>query len=139
MLPLRYARRWQVASLLILLFVLIAALMPAIWFWDDRATVMYMFDSVDKWLHGVTFLVLSLWFTGLYPKESYWRVGIALLAFGLAIEACQRIVSYRTADWVDVGADAAGIVVGLLIAVAGVGGWCLRIENRLASTGGDID
>jgi len=132
MLPVRHARRWQVASLIILLLVLAVALMPAVWFWDDRLTALRWFASVDKWLHGATFLGLSLWFTGLYRKRSYWKIGLGLLLFGLGIEACQRMVSYRTADWLDVGADAAGIIAGLMIGVAGVGGWCLRAEERLA-------
>ena len=131
MLPVRHARRWQVASLIILFLVLAAALMPAVWFWDDRLMALRWFVSVDKWLHGATFLALSLWFTGLYRKRSYWKIGLGLLLFGLGIEACQRMVSYRTADWLDVGADAAGIIAGLMIGVAGVGGWCLRAEERL--------
>ena len=59
-------------------------------------------------------------------------MGIGLLLFGLVIEACQLMVSYRTADWIDVGANAAGIILGLVIGVAGIGGWCLRAEERLA-------
>ncbi len=131
MLPLRHARRWQAASLAILLMVLLAALMPAVWFWDDKLKVLSWFENVDKWLHGVTFLVLSVWFTGLYRTKSYWKIGLGLLVFGLFIEVCQRMVSYRTADLVDVAADAAGILAGLLIGAAGVGGWCLRAEARL--------
>jgi VanZ family protein len=132
MLSLRYARRWQVASLTLLLLVLAATLMPAVWFWDDRFKAMSWFDGVDKWFHGVTFLVLSVWFTGLYRKRSYWKIGIGLLLFGLVIEACQRMVSYRTAEWLDVGADAVGIILGLVIGAVGIGGWCLRVEERLA-------
>ena len=132
MLSLRYARRWQVASLILLLLVLAATLMPAVWFWDDRFKAMSWFDGIDKWFHGVTFLVLSVWFTGLYRKRSYWKIGIGLLLFGLIIEACQRIVSYRTAEWLDVGADAVGIILGLVIGAVGIGGWCLRVEERLA-------
>ena len=41
------------------------------------------------------------------------------------------MLSYRTAEWFDVAADVAGIVAGLLIAIAGIGGWCLRAENYL--------
>jgi hypothetical protein len=137
MLPLRYAKRWQLASILILILVLAVAMMPAVWFWNDKITALAWFESVDKWLHATTFLVLSVWFTGLYHKRSYWRIGLSLLAFGLAIEACQRMVSYRVADWIDVGADAAGIIIGLSIGAAGIGGWCLRAEERLQST--DID
>lgn len=133
MLPLRHARGWQLASLILLLFVLVAALMPAVWFWDDKVKGLAWFQSVDKWLHGATFLFLTVWFSGLYRAESYWRVALGLLAFGLLIELCQRMVSYRSADWLDVGADAAGIIAGLAIALAGLGGWGQRVESRLAN------
>ena len=39
------------------------------------------------------------------------------------------MVSYRMAEWADVGANTIGIVVGLLIAMAGAGGWSLRVED----------
>lgn len=131
MLPLRHTRRWQLASAIFLFLVLIAALMPAVWFWDDKDVGIRWFRNFDKWLHGFTFLFLSVWFTGLYKKSSYWGIGLGLLVFGLMIEACQRMLSYRTADWFDVGADVAGIIAGLLIGLAGVGGWCQRAEDRL--------
>jgi len=132
MLALRHAKRWQVASFIILFLVLASALMPAVWFWDHRSHAFSWLDGVDKWLHGITFLVLSLWFSGMYQSRSYWKIGIGLILFGLMIEASQRAVSYRTAEWFDVGADAAGIVIGLSVAAMGVGGWCLRVEERLA-------
>ncbi len=83
MLPLRYARRWQVASLIILLLVLVATLMPTVWFWDERFKALARFEGVDKWVHGITFLLLSLWFTGLYHKRYFWKIGIGLLLFGI--------------------------------------------------------
>ena len=132
MLPLRHLRGWQIASLLLLLIVLAAALMPAVWFWDDRVKALSMPRMVDKWVHGVTFLALSVWFTGLYRRSAYWRIGIGLLLFGIFIEVCQRLVGYRTAEWWDVAADAGGIIAGLIIGAMGLGGWCLRIEARLA-------
>ena len=113
MLPLRYARRWQIASFLILLLVLVAALMPAFWFLDDKAAALSWFNKYDKWVHGVTFLALSIWFIGLFQRAAYWRIGVGLLIFGLVIEYCQRMVSFRTADWLDVGANTAGIALGL--------------------------
>ncbi len=134
MLPVRHVKRWQMASLIILALVLAMALMPAVWFWDNKTAGLRWFDSVDKWLHGGTFMFLAIWFSGLYSKKSYWKIAAGLLVFGLSIEACQRMVSYRTADWADVGADGAGIVIGLIVALAGVGGWCLRVEERLAKS-----
>jgi VanZ family protein len=107
------------------------ALMPAVWFWDDKVAGLNWFESVDKWLHGITFMVLSVWFAGLYQRKAYWKIALGLLVFGFLIEACQRLVSYRSAEMFDVGADAAGIILGLLISLAGIGGWGLRVEQRL--------
>lgn len=130
MLALRYRRRWQIASLVLLFLVLAAALMPAVWFWSNKSAGIQWFTGIDKWLHGIAFLVLALWFSGLYRRRSYWKVGLGLLLFGLGIEFCQRLVGYRTADMLDVGADAIGIVVGLVIGAISIGGWCLRVERR---------
>ncbi len=142
MLPLRYARHWQLASVILLLLVLIAALMPAaVWFWSDDVPVADWLRHVDKWAHGITFVVLAMWFAGLYSRSAYWRIAIGLLAFGGLIEVLQGLVQYRMAEWYDIGADALGIVIGLLIAFAGLGGWALKFEDwrdrREASAGLD--
>jgi VanZ family protein len=132
MLPLRYASRWRLASMMLLLLVLASMLMPVMWFWPERRELVNWFVGVDKWLHGMTFAMLALWFSGQYRRGSYWRIGAGLIAFGIFIEACQRLVTYRSADWFDVVANTIGIVTGLLIAAAGLGGWSLRLENWLA-------
>lgn len=141
MLPLQHARRWQMGSVFLLLAVLAATLMPVVWFWSGKVELLVWIAGIDKWLHGVTFLVLTVWFAGQYRPLSYWRVVVGLLAFGLIIEVCQRMVSYRTADWFDVAADAAGIAIGIAVAIAGAGGWCLRVENwfHSRSAGANID
>lgn len=134
MLALRYARHWQLGSVILLLLTLIAALMPAaVWFWNDDLPVVAWLKHVDKWAHGLTFVVLTVWFCGQYARSSYWRIAIGLLAFGVLIELLQGLVSYRLAEWYDLGADAIGIAVGILIAMAGLGGWCLRLEARQLS------
>ena len=133
MLPLRYAGRWRLISVILLILVLVATLMPAVWFWPDRRQFVAWFIHVDKWLHGITFVFLAIWFAGQYRPRSYWRIAIGLIFFGLLIEACQRMVTYRSADWFDIVADTAGIVVGLAMASAGLGGWSLRIENWLVA------
>jgi hypothetical protein len=132
MLPLRYATRWRTASIILLILVLAATLMPGAWFWPDRREFVTWFLHVDKWLHGITFVFLAIWFAGQYRSRSYWRIGIGLIFFGVLIEACQRLVTYRSADWLDIAADVAGITVGLAVATAGLGGWSLWVENRLA-------
>jgi len=141
MLPLRYTRRWQAASLLLLVVVLAATLMPAVWFWSDRRVFITWFMNVDKWLHAITFVFLAIWFSGQYRLGSYWRIGIGLILFGILIEVCQRMVTYRSAELFDIVADAGGITVGLIAAAAGLGGWSLRFEHWFAQrkAGAGID
>ncbi|MDJ0700563.1 MAG: VanZ family protein [Woeseiaceae bacterium] len=140
MLPLRYARHWQLGSVILLLLVLIAALMPAaVWFWSDGLSVGDWVRNADKWAHGLTFVVLALWFSGMYSKSSYWKVAIGLLAFGVLIEVLQGLVRYRMAEWLDIGADTLGIAIGLALALAGPGGWCLRFEAWRDGREGALD
>jgi len=128
-LPLRYTRGWRIASLLVLLAVLGATLTPAMGlFGRVRFDALFEFD---KWLHGVTFCLLALWFTGLYARRAYWLIALGLLAFGGAIELVQRSLTYRSGDFADLTANAVGILLGLGFALAGLGGWSLRVESWL--------
>lgn len=132
MLSLRYSGRWRAAGLMLLILVLAATLMPAVWFLSDRSEYLSWLTDIDKWLHGVTFLLLAIWFSGQYERRAYWRIAIGLFLFGVLIELCQRMVAYRSAEWYDLAADVGGIVAGLAIAAAGIGGWSLRTEEWLA-------
>ena len=129
MLPLAYPRRWQLASAVLLLLVLGAALAPALLPWlTNEAPAL---PEIDKWMHGITFTGLAIWFSGQYARSSYWRIAIGLLAFGVLIEVAQRAVVYRSAELMDLAADLAGITVGLLVALLGAGGWTPRLEDWL--------
>lgn len=127
-LELRYARFWHASSVVLLVLVLAVTLVPAAWFWSDKAMLAGWAAHLDKWAHFLIFLGLSVWFSGLYRRSSYWHVGFGLLAFGVLIEMCQRAVGYRSAEWLDVAADAVGIVAGLSLAVLGLGRWCQNFE-----------
>jgi len=137
MLPLRYALRWQAASAVLLLFVLASALMPAIWFWPDRVRMENWLAHLDKWAHLLTFAFLAVWFAGQYRRGAYWRIALGLVGFGILIEICQRAVGYRSAEWLDLGADVIGIVIGLMIGLAGAGGWSQRLEQRYVTRGSE--
>lgn len=135
MLPLRHEKRWRTAGIVILLVVLAAAVMPALWFEIPHAK----FLLLDKWLHALTFLFLALWFSGQYKRSSYWRLAVGLTVFGVLIELCQGMISYRMADWRDLSADVLGTGLGLIIALAGLGGWSRRFEQWLARERVDLD
>jgi len=131
MLPLRHAGLWRALSVLLLLGVLAATLTPAFWF-DNKMLALAWFKNIDKWEHGLTFMFLAIWFAGLTARQGYWRIAIGLMLFGCVVEGCQFFVSYRTADWRDIVADAAGIIAGLTAATAGLGGWALWVEHRFS-------
>ena len=130
MLALRYHRRWQIAGTLVLVSVFIGTLVPAFWLWPDVSRIAFI--EFDKWLHGITFVFLTVWFSGQYSRNRYLRIAIGLFVFGIIIELCQRMVTYRTAELTDLAADAIGIAFGMAIALLGAGGWSLRFEERLA-------
>ena len=69
MLPLRYARAWLAAGLALLLIVLGLALLPV-------ATAGPVFLLPDKVLHFLTFLVLMVWFCGVFERR--WMPAVAL-------------------------------------------------------------
>ena len=129
MLPLRHARLWRVLSFLILAGVLLATLAPAHWFFDKSDDSLSWLPGADKWLHAITFAFLAVWFSGLFQKHRYWRILAALFLFGLFVEFCQLQVGYRSAELHDILANTAGIIAGLAVAVAGLGGWAPRIED----------
>lgn len=129
MLPLRYAPQWRIASVLLLLVVTAATLTPAVWFWPEKAVFANWIGGFDKWAHLLTFLVVAVWFSGLYRPQYYWRIALALLVFGTLIEVCQHWVGYRSGDLLDLTADAIGIIIGFGLALAGVGGWSLWVES----------
>jgi VanZ family protein len=131
MLPLQHAALWRTLSIVLLIAVLVAALSPTFWF-DSKAKALVWFENADKWFHAMTFAGLTVWFAGMFARRAYWRIALGLTVFGLIIEACQLLVSYRIADWVDVGANTVGIIVGLVAAAAGLGAWGLRVEDWYA-------
>jgi glycopeptide antibiotics resistance protein len=122
MLPLRYAVFWRFLSALLLIFVLAAMLAPPGWFGCGVYRRSW-FEHADKLLHGLTFIVLAAWFAGLFERRWYLALAVWLTVFGLLVEACQHLVGYRTADWLDIAANSVGILIGLSFALVGLGGW----------------
>ena len=129
MLPLRYRAHWRIASISLLAVVLGFALAPEVWPWSGQLGTDW-FPS-DKWMHGLTFAGLAVWNSGQYARRSNWRFVLGLLVFGVLIEACQSLVTYRTAETADLVADVLGIGAGILMALTGAGGWGLKLESWL--------
>jgi VanZ family protein len=69
------------------------------------------FDVWDKAQHAGAFAGLAILCHTAY-KNLRWRLSLALLAYGAAIELAQSATGWRYGDWLDLLADALGILVG---------------------------
>lgn len=74
-----------------------------------------IFDWWDKAQHALAFGVLMLLVFLAYPR-SFWKLAMALILYGVAIEVIQSWAGWRSGEVLDAVADGVGIVLsGLLI------------------------
>jgi len=84
----------------------------------------------DKLEHTTAYVLLTLWFAGLYPRSRYWVVALGLFLMGVTIEFAQAAMHMgRQGDVRDVIANSAGIAAGIALAFAGLGGWAQWIDG----------
>jgi NADH:ubiquinone oxidoreductase subunit 4 (subunit M) len=126
LLPLRFPRVWLTLGWVFVALALVACLVPG--------GVPGTAGVNDKFMHVIGYLALTIWFTGMYPRSRYAVIALSLLAMGVLVEVLQGAMRMgRVAEVADVYADAAGIAVGLLLAVASLGGWTQRVEAWMAA------
>ena len=122
MLTLRYRTLWITASVVLVLVVVWGSLQSAF-----GGPEIHGFDKVE---HFGTYMVLAVWFTGLYRRPRYWVIVGGLLALGLTMEIGQFLMQAgRMGDPYDMAANAAGIAAGLLLALRATGGWAQKVES----------
>jgi len=124
MLPLRFPRTWLVTGLLIMALVLVLTLLPA-----GRMTTLTMLS--DKAAHFLAFMLLMVWFCGVFRPPFTPLVAVGLLAFGILIELLQSRLPYRSAEIADALYDLGGITAGWLLAVLGASRWTRILEAVL--------
>jgi|CXWL01.1.fsa_nt_gi VanZ family protein len=123
MLPLRYARTWLVAGLVLLALGLVSALSPV-------PSVLPLTLN-DKLIHMAGFLFFMLWFGGVFEVRFAPVVVVALSAYGLLIELLQSLTPTRQAETLDLIADVSGVLLGWVLSAAGLSRWCVKLESWL--------
>lgn len=68
-----------------------------------------VFNIWDKLQHAFGFMALTALGWIAFPHLPHWRLALALLALGGAIELAQHATGWRHAEWSDWLADALGI------------------------------
>ena len=123
--PLRFTKIWRAIGWLMLAVVAIAMALPA-------PQVDLNVEQGDKWVHLMAFAVVAVWWTQLYrPSPTLARCAFGLLLFAAGTELMQAAIPWRSADPIDLLADAAGIALGMLVSLtpaAGALGW---VERRI--------
>ena len=123
--PLRYARWWTGIGVLALVAGVAVALQPG--------GGLLLATLGDKLNHALAFAFFAVWFGGVVAPDRMWRVALLLLGYGIAIEGAQALTPYRQAEFLDVGADASGILLGWALSAAGLRHWCRQLEAWLVA------
>jgi VanZ family protein len=75
------------------------------------------FLMVDKWVHIFLFSLLTFLFARFNSPARFLIIAFTVLTYGVAMEFVQKwFVTNRSFDVGDIGADAAGAILGFILA-----------------------
>jgi VanZ family protein len=103
--------------------VVVASLIPA------RAVEMILGGLNDKLEHAAAYAGLMAWFGGMFRRAAQPWLAVALVVLGGVIELLQGLTPTRTPDVLDLAADTAGVLIGLVLSMTLLTRWCQRIET----------
>lgn len=124
---LRFARFWLVFGWVSVIAAMYLSLVPI--------NELKLPDWNDKFEHCAGYFLLTFWFCGIYPRRSYWKVGLAMLGMGILVEILQGTMHLgRHADVMDLVADVVGIAPALLLSLTPLGRWPRWVEAFIPRT-----
>lgn len=126
MLSLRYPRLWLSLGWMAVALAVFVCLVP-------MSELPQAPDVSDKTEHFLAYLLLSVWFAGIYVRSRYWAIALGLAIMGILIEFAQGAMHYgRQADAADVLANCSGIAAGLVLCWLGLGAWMQWVESLVS-------
>lgn len=126
MLSLRFPRLWLSLGWIAVALAIVVCLVP-------MNELPQPPNLSDKSEHFIAYLLLSVWFGGIYARSRYWAIALGLGVMGILIEFAQGAMRFgRHADSLDVIANCSGILAGLLLCWLGLGAWMQWIESLVS-------
>ncbi len=126
MLPLPHGRWLLAIGWILILTVIVASLTPHL-----PAAVGKVNDKIQ---HFSCYLLLMLWFCGLYPRRQHWLLAVGFVLLGVVLEFLQGSLTLtRARDWHDAVANTSGIAAGFLLGGFGLANWARRLEAWLTA------
>lgn len=123
-LPLRFPRIWLGLGWILVATVCLGTLLPA-------SSLVRTLEN-DKLMHFGSYFVLTLWFGGLYGKpRHYLAIAAILIILGAGLDLLQGFTATRSFEVLDVLANTGGVVVGFVVLLVLLGGWCRTVERWL--------
>ncbi|MEL6949202.1 MAG: hypothetical protein AAGM16_03640 [Pseudomonadota bacterium] len=120
---LRFAQLWRVGGFGLLVFMVVALLLPG-------GGQVLPPGNFDKAAHIIGFFGATLWFAGVYERSRWWQVAVGMMAFGAITELAQGLLTRsRSADPIDFVADAGGVLLALAVARLGFEHWARWLER----------
>lgn len=120
---LRLTTLWLTLGWLLMIIVLTNAVLPS-----PAGAPGFL---TDKQLHALVFVVLTMWFAGIYQRRKLGWLVVAMALFGALIEIAQAFVAQRDSSLADWVADLVGIAIAVALIFTGLDRWCEFVERRL--------
>jgi hypothetical protein len=122
MLDLRHGRTLLVIGWVLIAIIVVGSLTPA--------GVDVRFLLSDKVRHLTSYLVIMVYFSGLYPRERHLMLSLAFFLMGAMLELLQgALTTTRHMDFIDLTANTLGIVLGFVFARLGLAQWPRLIDR----------
>jgi len=120
---LRFPNLWLTIGILLIMLVIVASLMP-------NPPHVGQFRGNDKLGHFAAYIALTFWFGQIYTRNRVrWTIALAFVILGISLEYLQRLSGYRTFEYADMEANAAGVLCALLLAQTPLSR-CLAVVER---------
>jgi glycopeptide antibiotics resistance protein len=122
MLALRHGRTLLVVGWLLIAAIVFGSLT------SKGADIRFLFS--DKVRHLSSYLILMVYFSGLYPRERHPMLALAFFLLGAMLEVLQgTLTTTRHMDVLDLTANTLGIVLGFVFARLGLAQWPRLIDR----------